>query len=92
MAASMASAGSMVGWISDAQCGASNGNGEAGSRECAKRCIQGGAAAVFVSEADQKVYKLNGAVDAKKHLDHKVQVDGSVQGDTIKVTEIKKAS
>jgi hypothetical protein len=82
----------MVGWISDSSCGASNGNGDAGSRECAKRCVQGGAAAVFVSEADQKVYKLNGSVDPKKHMDYKVQVSGDVQGDTIKVTDIKKAS
>jgi hypothetical protein len=92
LAVSIASAGSMVGWISDASCGASNGNGEASSRDCAKRCVNGGADAVFVSEADQKVYKLNGAVDAKKHMDYKVQVSGDVKGDTIKVTEIKKAS
>jgi hypothetical protein len=92
LAASMASAASMVGWISDASCGASNGKGDAASRECTKRCIEGGAAAVFVSEADQKVYKLNGNVDTKKHLDYKVQVNGDVQGDTIKVKEIKKAS
>jgi hypothetical protein len=92
LAASIASAASMVGWISDASCGASNGNGEPSSRDCAKRCVEGGAAAVFVSEADQKVYKLNGGVDAKKHMDYKVRVNGDVQGDTIKVTEIKKAS
>jgi hypothetical protein len=54
--------------------------------------VNGGADAVFVSEADQKVYKLNGSVDAKKHMDYKVQVSGDVKGDTIKVTEIKKAS
>ena len=81
----------MVGWISDASCGASNANGEAASRDCAKRCINGGAAAVFVSEADQKVYKLEGG-DAKKHVDYKVKVTGDVKGDTIKVSEIKKAS
>ena len=92
LAMSMASAGSMVGWISDASCGASNGKGDAESRECAKRCVQSGADAVFVSEKDQKVYKLNGKVDAKKHMDYKVQVNGDVQGDTIKVTEIKKVS
>ena len=92
LAASMASAASMVGWISDASCGASNGNGEVSSRECAKRCVGSGAAAVFVSEADQKVYKLTGDVDAKKHMDYKVQVSGDVKGDSIKVAEIKKAS
>jgi hypothetical protein len=94
MAASLATAGTMVGWISDASCGSGNGNGEAASRDCAKRCINGGAAPVFVSEADQKVYKLDGGGGdaAKKHLDYKVKVTGDVKGDTIKVSEIKKAS
>jgi hypothetical protein len=92
LAASMASAGSMVGWISDASCGASNGSGSPEARECAKRCIKDGAAPVFVSEADKKVYKLAGKATAKDHLDHKVQISGEVKGDTITVTDIKKAS
>lgn len=92
LAASIASAGSMVGWISDASCGSSNGNGTAEARECAKKCIKDGAAPVFVSEADQKVYKLAGKANAKEHLDHKVQITGDVKGDTITVTDIKKAS
>jgi hypothetical protein len=92
LAASIASAGSMVGWISDASCGASNGSGNAEARECAKKCIKDGAAPVFVSDADKKVYKLAGKADATQHLDHKVQITGDVKGDTITVTEIKKAS
>lgn len=92
LAASIASAGSMVGWISDASCGASNGSGSAEARECAKKCIKDGAAPVFVSEADKKVYKLAGKSDATQHMDHKVQISGDVKGDTITVTEIKKAS
>ena len=47
---------------------------------------------MFVSEADQKVYKLAGKVSAKDHVDHKVSVTGDVKGDTITVKEIKKAS
>jgi hypothetical protein len=92
LAVSMASAGSMVGWISDASCGATNGSGSAEARECAKRCIKDGAAPVFVSEADKKVYKLAGKADTKDHMDHKVKISGDVKGDTITVTDIKKAS
>jgi len=47
---------------------------------------------VFVSEADNKVYKLDGNVDPKKHMDYKVKISGDVKGDTIKISEIKKAS
>jgi hypothetical protein len=92
LAASMASAGSLVGWISDASCGAGNANASEASRDCAKRCLENGAAPVFVSDGDNKVYKLAGKVSAKEHIQHKVQVTGDVKGDTITVKEIKKAS
>jgi len=89
-ATALASGASMTGFISDSSCGASNGNGSAASRECAKNCINNGAAPVFVSEKDQKVYKLAGK-EVKAHLDYKVRITGEVNGDTITVTEIKKA-
>ena len=87
----MASGASMTGWISDASCGAANANGTPASRECAKSCLKGGADAVFVSDADGKVYKIDGKVDAKKHIDYKVKVTGDVKGDTITVQQIAKA-
>ena len=58
LVAALASGASMTGWISDASCGKSNANGSAESRECAKNCLKNGADAVFVSDADGKVYKL----------------------------------
>lgn len=81
-------AGEMVGWISDSACGASNGNGSAASRECAASCIKNGSAPVFVTEKDQKVYKLSDAAKAAKFLDKKVKVAGTVKGDTIEMTAI----
>ena len=84
-------AGTMTGWISDASCGAGNANAKAESRECAARCIKSGAAAVFVNDADQKVYKIAGSAKVTDHLEHKVQVSGDVKGDTITVKDIKKA-
>lgn len=72
-------------------CGAGNANAKAESRECAARCIKDGSAAVFVNDADQKVYKLAGTTKITDHIAHKVQVSGEVKGDTITVKEIKKA-
>ena len=91
LAAAMASAATVTGWISDASCGKSNANATAESRECAKNCIKNGAEAVLVSEADGKVYKLAGKVDPKKHLDYKVKVTGDVKGDTITAHQMTKA-
>ncbi|MBI4903880.1 MAG: hypothetical protein HY820_09610 [Acidobacteria bacterium] len=81
-------AGDMTGWISDATCGASNGNGSKSSRDCAASCIKGGSSAVFVSEKDQKVYKLSDSAKAAKFLDKKVKVSGNIKGDTIEMTNI----
>ena len=86
-----AGASTMTGWISDASCGASNASSKAESRECAERCIKDGAAAVFVSEADQKVYKIADKSKVLAHVKHKVKISGEVKGDTLSITEIKKA-
>ena len=86
----LASGATMTGYISDSQCGVSNGNGSKESRTCAKDCIKNGASPVFVSEKDQKVYKLAGK-DVKSHLDYKVTITGDVKGDTITVADVQKA-
>lgn len=85
---SLLHAGEMVGWISDSSCGATNANAEKSSRECALSCIRAGSKAVFVSDADQKVYKVSDSTKAAKFLDKKVKVNGKVSGDTIELASI----
>lgn len=89
--ATAASAGTLTGWISDSNCGAGNASAAKESRECAERCLKSGASPVFVADSDGKVYKMAGKVKPDGHLQHKVQVTGDVKGDTITVTEIKRA-
>jgi hypothetical protein len=90
-AAAMASGATMTGWISDASCGAGNASAKAESRECAKNCLKNGAEPVFVSDGDNKVYKITGKSDVNTHLDYKVKITGEVKGDTIAIGEIRKA-
>ena len=90
-AAALAVGTDLTGWISDASCGASNANSTAASRECARNCINNGAAPVFVTDGDNKVYKIAGKTDVKAHLDGKVKVKGEVKGDTLTIREIAKA-
>jgi hypothetical protein len=78
----------MTGWISDSSCGAGNASAEKSSRDCASSCIKNGSAAVFVSDKDNKVYKLSDAAKAAKFLDKKVKVAGKVSGDKIEMTSI----
>ena len=76
------------GWISDASCGAGNAGSNQAARDCAERCIKGGAAPVFVTEKEQNVYKLTNAELAKQHLKGKVQVTGELKGDTLHIAKI----
>lgn len=87
----LASAETMTGWISDSSCGAGNANAQKSSRECTSTCIKGGASAVFVSDAGQKVYKLSDSAKAAKFLDKKVKVTGKVDGDKIELAAISYA-
>lgn len=91
--AAMAFAGgnnvTMTGWISDAACSSGNASSAPAKRDCAKRCIESGEAAVFVDEKEQKVYKVTDQAKAKAHLAGKVKVTGSLEGDTFKLASIE---
>lgn len=91
LAMGVAYAAEMTGWISDSNCGAGNASSEASSRSCAERCIKGGAAPVFVTEGDKKVYKIADSGKAIQHLKGKVKVTGTLKGDTLTITDIKDA-
>jgi hypothetical protein len=81
----------MVGYISDANCGAKNANDTPTSQECAKTCVKGGSEPVFVTASDQKVYKLSDKAKVMEHVGHKVVIDGKLSGDTLEVASIKMA-
>ncbi len=86
---STAAAAEMTGWISDSACGKANASSKASARECAQRCIREGASPVFVSEKDQKVYKVQDAALAKQHLKGKVMVSGTLHGDVLQIAKIE---
>jgi hypothetical protein len=79
------------GVISDSMCGAKHLDASDKSMACAQKCVKGGMAPVFVSAADNKVYKIDAASVAKvtPHVGHKVMITGTMDGDTLKVDSIK---
>lgn len=89
--AASAMAASMTGYISDAHCGAKH-TADKPNAACVKKCVEGGADAVFVSEG--KVYKIAGdsKEKASAHLGEKVTVDGNVEGDTVTIESISAGS
>jgi hypothetical protein len=76
-----------TGWISDAKCGAKGASAD--HKDCALKCVKGGAKPVFV--ADEKVYQIDDASKVEGHVGYKVTITGSMDGKTIKVESVKPA-
>ncbi len=69
----------MTGWVSDAMCGAKGTN--ASHAACAKKCIGGGEAVVFVTDKDQQVMKVANPDSLKDHAGEHVQIEASTNSD-----------
>lgn len=82
--------GEWVGWLSDAKC-AANG-AKASHKGCTLKCVEAGQAIVFVKEDDKRVYMLENLEKVKPLLGDRVQLSGSLEGDTIKVDSVRKAT
>ena len=81
-----AHAAEFLGYVIDQSCAAKP--AMKGNEACARRCIKGGSPAVLLTE-DAKVYKLDDQAKVGEHAGQKVKISGSLDGDTIKVEEIK---
>lgn len=81
--------GEWTGWITDEHCGAKG--AKAGHKDCALKCYNDGGKLVFYNDADKKLYKIDKQEVAKEHLDHRVTINGTVDGDSIKIESIQEA-
>ncbi|MBI3474427.1 MAG: hypothetical protein HY010_01750 [Acidobacteria bacterium] len=75
------------GWISDSKCGVKGAH--EGAAECTKKCLEGGASMVVVTDKDQKVLTVKNPDALKGHEGHHVAVTGKVEGDSIQVESAK---
>jgi len=75
------------GWVSDSKCGVKG--AREGSAECTKKCIEGGASAVIVTDTDQKILTVANPEAVKEHYGHHVAVTGHVDGDKIHIDGVK---
>ncbi len=93
LCATGAMADELTGYISDAHCGAKHDKVSAANTKCVvDMCLKGGADPVLVK--DGKVMKFDAASRDKAvaHAGENVKIDGTVEGDTVKITSIDKAS
>lgn len=78
---------SWSGVISDEHCGAKHTALSADDKACIQKCVQGGSPAVFV--VGDKVFKIDNQEAVAKHIGHKVNITGSLKGDTVHVDSLK---
>jgi hypothetical protein len=87
-----AMADEMTGYVSDAHCGAKHDAPSAKNTKCVvDMCIKGGSDPVLVKEG--KVMKFDDASKkmAVAHAGENVKIDGTMNGDMIKINSIDKA-
>lgn len=86
-----ASAETVNGYISEAHCGATHNSPSAANTACIKKCLNGGSDPVLVS--DGKVIKIDPASKDKAvaYAGDNVTINGSMDGDNLKIDSIEKA-
>ena len=87
-----AAADQMSGYISDSHCGVAHSSASAANTKCIDKCLKGGSDPVLVS--DGKVMKFDDASKdkAKEYAGKEVTVNGTMDGDAIKVESITAAA
>src|SRR5689334_1335397 len=83
-----------TGWFSDSQCAASraaSGTFTATNPDCAKRCIEKGAAPVFISEQAKAIFQVKGYAAAVDDLGYRVELTGTLD-DTGKIVNVQKVT
>ena len=78
--------GTWTGYISDAHCGAKE--DLATHAACAKKCVKGGEAPVFV--VGDKVYAISNPKMVAKFIGEKVKITGSITDKSISIGKISK--
>jgi hypothetical protein len=78
--------GTWSGTITDSMCNAKHAAGSKDDVACAEKCMKMGDKAVFV--VGDKVYKIDNQDAVKAHIGHKVNVTGTLTGDTVHIDKV----
>ena len=80
----------MTGYIVDDKCGVKGAH--EGAEACTKKCLDGGAKAVFVTDSDKKVIAIANPDAVKGHEGHHVSITGSMAGGELHVDKLEMAA
>jgi hypothetical protein len=79
---------SYTGVIGDSNCGLKANNPDHAA--CAVKCVKGGAKPILVVE--NKIYQIDDPKKVNKFVGKKVTIEGTLDGETIKVEKIEEAA
>ena len=91
LASFAARADEMKGVISDSHCGAAHSKASEAAEKCVKKCLGGGSDPVLVSEGKVMKFDADSKDKAKSFAGDEVTIDGTMDGDMIKINSIDKA-
>ncbi|MBV8071245.1 MAG: hypothetical protein JO270_15150 [Acidobacteriaceae bacterium] len=81
----------MTGYVSDAHCGAAHNSASAANSKCIEGCLKKGSDPVLVSDGKVMKFTPDSATKARSFAGQDVKIDGSMDGDLVKINSIQKA-
>lgn len=81
----------MTGYVSESHCGAKHDSVSAANTKCIQACLKGGSSPVLVSNGKVMKFDSDSAEKAKAYAGDNVKIDGTMDGDMIKINSISKA-
>ena len=80
----------ITGYVSDAHCGAAHNSPSEANTKCLTGCIKKGADPVLVSNGKVMKFDADSKEKAKAYAGENVKIDGTMDGDIVKVNSISK--
>src|SRR3954454_16983498 len=80
----------VTGYVSDSHCGKAHDKVSDANTACIKKCTGAGSDPVLVSSGKAMKFDADSKAKALAHIGEEVKVDGTVDGDVIKVSSIDK--
>jgi len=81
----------MTGYVSESHCGAAHSSPGAKNTACVKKCLEGGSDPVLVSNGKVMKFDADSKEKAKAYAGKNVKIDGTMDGDLVKITSIDQA-
>jgi hypothetical protein len=81
----------MNGYVSDAHCGAAHNSVSEANTKCIEACLKKGSDPVLVSDGKVMKFTPESAAKARSFAGQQVTIDGSMEGDLVKINSIGKA-